>query len=168
MAALRQASPALHPPGLGAGSAPHAVGGLMRPFIVEAGMAAPDVPKEPAEYFHGAIFSDFGLVGGANTSSAVPDSSTASICLLDARPLRNAVGRQNRTTNQFPTVVWRQGRQGCQTLPKKQVVPTSDPSDQLPRSTSLGSASSSLRGSSSTLTSLKVITRTLLTNRADR
>ncbi len=40
--------------------------------------------------------------------------------------------------------------------------------DQLPRSSTLGRASSSLRGSSSTLTSLNVMTRTLLTNRAER
>jgi hypothetical protein len=34
------------------------MGGLVRTFIIEAGMAAPDVPKEPAEYFHDEFFSD--------------------------------------------------------------------------------------------------------------
>jgi|EndMetStandDraft_3_1072993.scaffolds.fasta_scaffold2109509_1 hypothetical protein len=53
---------------LGAGSASHAMGRLVWPLIIESGMAAPDVPKEPTEYFHGEIFSDFSQVGGASKS----------------------------------------------------------------------------------------------------
>jgi hypothetical protein len=53
---------------LGAGSASHAMRRLVRPLIIEAGMAAPNVPKEPAKYFHGEIFSEFSRVGGARTS----------------------------------------------------------------------------------------------------
>jgi len=44
------------------------MGRLVWPLIIESGMAAPDVPKEPTEYFHGEIFSDFSQVGGASKS----------------------------------------------------------------------------------------------------